>query len=81
MLGKVLYSALSGDSKKFPREDFATPQNDLRVRLQRPELTPFNNLLAQMIVADPAGRFQTMDDVIQAIDHTWLQLSRPPTSP
>jgi hypothetical protein len=72
-LGKVIYVCLSGGIQ-FQREKFRGGGANLVSQLQRPELESVNRLLDRMIVEDPAGRFQKMEEVIARIDETLGEL-------
>lgn len=72
-LGKVLYVMLSG-GRRFKRERFRDAENDLARLLDRPDLEVVNRLLDRMIEEDPRRRFQTMQEVIGAIDATIAEL-------
>jgi serine/threonine protein kinase len=72
-LGKVIYVCLSGGIQ-FQREKFRGGEANLVSQLQRPELEFVNRLLDRMIVEDPAGRFQKMEEVIARIDETLGEL-------
>jgi serine/threonine protein kinase len=67
MLGKLVYFALTG-GKSFLREKFADGDANIESMFGRAEFAIVNKLFGKMIVEDPARRFQTMDEVVAAID-------------
>lgn len=67
-LGKVIYVSISG-GPRFPREHFADAEHDLCTLVEHPRTKDVNDvLLSKMIVENPKERFQTMGEVIVAID-------------
>lgn len=77
-LGKVIYVCAVGWGNRghwpFVRERFREEEANLVTLLRRPDLEAVNRLLDHMIVEDPAGRFQSMDEVIRRIDETLGEL-------
>lgn len=67
MLGKVIYTALTGGGR-FPREQFAEGDANIVAMLGRSEFAAINKLLGSMVVANPEQRFQTSGRVVDEID-------------
>jgi hypothetical protein len=66
-LGKTLYAVYNG-GEVFPREYFAEPKHDLRLKGDDPRLTHLHGLLERMVVEDPVGRFANMMECRQALE-------------
>lgn len=73
MLGKLLYYTLTG-GQQFVRERFNVGEADIERMFGRPDYVLINKLFGRMIVEDADARFQTMNEVVAALDETIARL-------